>query len=125
MDRIDQMLDMLGDDIPEIIWEREAADVARPEDWGAVELRSEPDAQWADGQATDRIWSMDLYLATGDQGSQWAERVDNVLRRFDEEAEWITWEMAERSWQPNIQKVLWRWRIRLYGEISMQEQWHG
>lgn len=125
MDRIDQMLDMLGDEIPEIIWEREAADVARPEDWGALELRKEPDAQWADGQVTDRIWSMDLFLAVGDQGSEWAERIDSVLRRFDEEAEWITWEMTERGWQPNIQKVLWTWRIRLYGPLGMREQWHG
>lgn len=121
MDRIDQMLNMLGEGIPEIIWERDAADVDRPEDWGAAELRNEPETQWADGLPTDRSWVIDLYMAVTDQESEWEDKVDTVLRRFDDEAEWITWELAERSWMPQIRKTLWRWRIRLYGPLTIPE----
>ncbi len=121
MDRIDQMLNMLGEAIPEVIWERDAADVARPEDWGAAELRQEPETQYADGVPTDRVWIVDLYMAVTDDGSDWADRVDAVMRQYDEEAEWITWEVTERSYQPNIQKNLWRWRIRIYGPLAIPE----
>lgn len=121
MDRIDQMLNMLGEAIPEVIWERDAADVARPEDWGAAELRQEPVTQYADGVPTDRVWIVDLYMAVTDDGSDWADRVDAVMRRYDEEAEWITWEVTERAVQPNIQKNLWRWRIRIYGPLAIPE----
>ena len=121
MDRIDQMLNMLGEAIPEVIWERDAADVARPEDWGAAELRKEPETQYADGVPTDRVWIVDLYMAVTDDGSDWADRVDAVMRQYDEEAEWITWEVTERAFQPNIQKNLWRWRIRIYGPLAIPE----
>ena len=125
MDRIDQMLNMLGEAIPEVIWERDAADVARPEDWGAAELRSEPETQWADGVPTDRVWILDLYMAVSDQGSTWEDRVDAVMRDFDEEAEWITWELSERTYMPQIMKVVWIWRVRIYGALDVPEEQDG
>lgn len=125
MDRIDQMLNMLGDAIPEVIWERDAADVARPEDWGAAELRQEPATQWADGVPTDRVWIVDLYMAVTDDGSDWADLVDAVMRRYDEEAEWITWNLASREYMPQIGKVLWQWQVRIYGPLEIPGETGG
>lgn len=122
MDRIDQMLNLLGEAIPEVIWERDAADVARPEDWGAAELRSAPEIQWADGRPIDTVWLIDLYLAVGDRESEWQSQVEDVLSAFDENVEFITWELKERSWQPQIQKALWIWGVRLYGPLEASDE---
>lgn len=121
VDRIEQMLNRLGSAIPSVIWERDAADVLRPEDWGAAELRVSPLSQWADGEPTDTAWGIDLYLCVSDREADWQDAVESVLRAYDDEVAWITWELKERSWRPEIQKTLWRWRVTLYEALKYDD----
>lgn len=113
MDRIDQLLDFIGERIPEVIWDRDAVDVDRPENWGAAELRSEPASQWADGRETDTMNGVELYLAVSDRESAWKSRVESALEAFDASVCWIDWHMDDRTWMPQIEKTLWRWTVRM------------
>lgn len=108
---------MLSAGMEGVIWERDAADVLRPEDWGAVELRAGQDVQWADGQPTDEASGIDLYLCVGNREADWRDTVETILRAYDDRAAWITWVLSERTWLPEIQKTLWRWRVTLYEPI--------
>lgn len=113
MDRIDQLLDFIGERIPEVIWDRDAVDVARPENWGAAELRSEPDSQWADGRETDTVHAVELYLAVSDRESHWKADVESALEAYDAAVCWIDWHMDDRTWMPQIEKTLWKWTVRM------------
>ena len=113
MDRIDQLLDFIGERIPEVIWDRDAVDVARPENWGAAELRSEPDSQWADGRETDTVHAVELYLAVSDRESHWKADVESALEAYDAAVCWIDWHMDDRTWMPQIDKTLWKWTVRM------------
>jgi len=116
-DRIEMMIDRLSAGMPGVIWERDAADVLRPEDWGAVELRADADTQWADGQPTDEATGIDLYLCVSDREADWRDTINEILRGYDDEVAWITWQLADRAWMPEIQHTLWRWRVTLYEPI--------
>lgn len=116
-DRIEMMIDRLSAGMPGVIWERDAADVARPEDWGAVELRSGADVQWSDGQPTDEATGIDVYLCVTDREAGWLDTVETILRAYDDEVAWITWALADRVWLPEIQHTMWRWRVTLYEPI--------
>ena len=124
-DRIEMMIDRLSAGMPGVIWERDAADVLRPEDWGAVELRSGADTQWADGQPTDEATGIDVYLCVSDREADWRDTINEILRGYDDEVAWITWTLSDREWMPEIQKVLWRWRVTLYEPILTDEDGEG
>ena len=115
------MINLLSEEMPGVVWERDAADVLRPEDWGAVELRSGADTQWADGQPTDEATGIDVYLCVSDREADWRDAVDEILRTYDDRVAWITWSLADRAWMPEIQKVLWRWRVILYEPVNTGE----
>lgn len=120
-DRIDRLITYLGGAVPEVVWEREAADVARPDDWGAVELRTTTDSTWADGDQTDTAWAIDVYLCVTSQEAGWADRIGAALHAYDDNVAWISWQMAERAWHPEIQKTLWRWRVTLWEPLTGEE----
>lgn len=116
-DRIEDLIDLLSAGMEDVIWERDAVDVLRPEDWGAVELRAGQDVQWADGQPTDGASGIDLYLCVSDREAGWLDAMEEILRAYDDQVAWITWALGERTWLPEIQKTLWRWRVTLYEPI--------
>ena len=122
MDRIDGLLDFIGERIPTVIWDRDAVDVARPENWGAAELRNEPASQWADGHEINTVDGLDLYLAVNDRESHWKADVEGALSEYDSEVAWIDWHLEDRTWMPQIDKTLWRWTIRMLEGLEEPEE---
>lgn len=121
MDQIEKLIETLNQEIPEVIFDRDALDVARPEDWGALEMRGDGEDQWADDQPVDTVETADLFLGVGDRKSCWRHRIEAALKKYDEETAWIRWSLQERAWQPVIQKSLWRWRIAFLEPMGGEE----
>lgn len=121
MDWIDRLIDILNGVMDgDVSFDRDATDVDRPDNWGAVELRGEAETVWADDQPIDSIWTADVYLCVTDRESGWITRVGEALRLFDAETP-CTWSMPERGYLPELDRILWRWQVRIYGPLEMPE----
>lgn len=122
MDKIDRIIDLLNAETGgEVSFDRDAIDVDRPEAWGALELRSQAETQWADGRPIDDTWLADLYLCVEDRESHWIALVNRALAAADEEMP-LSWSMAERTYVAQLEKLLWRWQIRIWGPMEIPEE---
>ena len=92
-----------------LVFEKDALDIERPEDWGAVELVNTKD-EWADGKIIDRTYVLDVWAAVSDRGSDWLGKVEQV---FLEYGDLIWYRLAERGYLHDVKKSLWRWRVEI------------
>lgn len=118
MDKLDRLIDLLNDRIPEIPFGRDAMDEDCPDDWGAVELRRQTDAQWADGHLIDAKYQAEVLLCAADRGSEWLDAVQETLERYDEEDP-IQWTLPERVYLYDLNRILWRWQVTLYSPLEV------
>ena len=80
MDRVDQLIDILNRDVGGVVFDRDAIDVDRPENWGAVEARTDGKQQWADGHLIDEAHRMDVYLCVSDREADWSAKMNDAFR---------------------------------------------
>lgn len=118
MDRVDQLIDILNRDVSGVVFDRDAIDVDRPEDWGAVELRPDAKQQWADGHLVGEAHRLDVYLCVSDREADWAEKVNSAFLAFDDEVDDIGWQLADRGYLPELDRILWRWSVTLFGPLA-------
>lgn len=110
-DTIDTLISRLNAATAEsgLVFEKDALDIERPEDWGAVELVNTKD-EWADGKIIDRTYVLDVWAAVSDRGSDWLGKVEAV---FLEYGDLIWYQLAERGYLHDVKKSLWRWRVEI------------
>lgn len=118
MDRIDQLIDILNREITDISFDRDAIDVDRPDEWGAVELRRESNI-WADGHPVDSITRADVFLCVNGRESDWAEKMRDAFLCFDDEVEDIGWTLSDRTYLPELDRLLWKWAVVIYGPLDV------
>lgn len=92
-----------------LVFEKDALDIERPEDWGAVELVNTKD-EWADGKIIDRTYVLDVWAAVSDRGSDWLGKVEQVFLDY---GDLIWYRLAERGYLHDVKKSLWRWRVEI------------
>lgn len=92
-----------------LVFEKDALDIERPEDWGAVELVNTKD-EWADGKIIDRTYVLDVWAAVSDRGSDWLGKVEQVYLDY---GDLIWYRLAERGYLHDVKKSLWRWRVEI------------
>lgn len=125
MDKIDILIEQLNDALGgRIEFDRDAVDVDRPEEWGAVELRRDAETQWADGRPIDTQYLANIYLAIDDRESGLLSLVNGALEAVDEMFP-IIWSMADRVWLPEIERAVWIWNVRIWGPIGWEEETDG
>ena len=120
MDRVDQLIDILNREITQVSFDRDAIDVDRPEEWGAVELRRSA-GQWADGHLVDESYRADVFLCVNDRESDWAEKMNSAFRCFDDEVEDLGWTLSDRTYLPELDRLLWKWAVVIYGPLAVPE----
>lgn len=120
-DLIDELIDALNDGVPEITFDRDVIDTNRPEDWAAVELSGQDDAEWADGELIDQSLTADIWVCVSDRGSGVKRRVQSVLRDLCPEKQ-IGWRLASRAYLYDLDKVMWRWILSIDGPLVVPEE---
>ena len=118
-DLIDQLIDDLNDGTEScgLIFERDVLDTDRPEDWGAVELTGDDDADWADGTMIDQAVIADIWICVSDRGS-WPKRsVQRVLKEFCPEIV-AGWRFVNRAYLYDLDKVMWHWTVSIDGPLA-------
>jgi len=120
-DLIDELIDSLNDGVDEVTFDRDVLDTNRPDDWGAVEMTGDGDAEWADGILIDQTVTLDIWVCVSERGSRIRGEVQDVLQEFAEDHE-IGWKFMSRNWLYDLEKVMWRWRVTLWGPIELPEE---
>ena len=119
-DLIDALIDALNDGVPDVTFERDVLETNRPEDWAAVELTGQDEAEWADGCLIDQSLTIDIWVCVSDRGSGIKRQVQEVLKDFC--GQWQTgWRLVSRNYIYDLDKVVWRWAISIEGPLSMPE----
>lgn len=110
-DTIDTLISRLNAATAEsgLVFEKDALDIERPEDWGTVELVNTKD-EWADGKIIDRTYVLDVWAAVSDRGSDWLGKVEQVFLDY---GDLIWYRLAERGYLHDVKKSLWRWRVEI------------
>lgn len=120
-DLIDALIDALNDGVPDVTFDRDVLDTNRPEDWAAVELTGQDDAEWADGHLIDQSLVADIWVCVSDRGSGVKRQVQNVLGAFCDR--WrIGWKLVSRNWLYDLEKVMWRWQVSIDGPLAYPEE---
>lgn len=116
-DRIDDLIDALNDGVDGITFDRDVLDTNRPDDWGAVELTGDDDADWADGTMIDQTLTADIWICVSDRGS-WPKRsVQRVLKEFCPEIV-AGWRFVNRAYLYDLDKVMWHWTVSIDGPLA-------
>lgn len=118
MDKLDRLIDLLNARIPEIPFGKDAMDEDCPDDWGAVELRRQQGAQWADGHMIDATYQAEVLLCVNDRESSYLDAVQAALEEYDQE-EPIVWQLPERVYLYDLNRILWRWNVTLFGPLEV------
>lgn len=92
-----------------LVFERDALDIERPEDWGAVELVNTRD-EYADGKIIDRTYVLDIWAAVSDRGSDWLAKIETVFNSYGDR---IWWRLKDRGYLHDVKKAAWNWRVEL------------
>lgn len=121
MDKIDKLIQLLHEETG-LPFDRDAMNVDRMEEWGAVELRSESAGMWADGHLIDEKWMIEIYCVVDSRESWYIGQVNDALERFAEEVDDIGWRMPERGFLPEIDRVAWKWQAAIFGEMEIPEE---
>ena len=119
-DRIDDLIDALNDGVDGITFDRDVLDTNRPDDWGAVELTGDDDADWADGTMIDQTVTADIWICVSDRGS-WPKRsVQRVLKEFCPEIV-AGWRFVNRAYLYDLDKVMWHWTVSVDGPLAPED----
>ena len=119
-DRIDDLIDALNDGVDGITFDRDVLDTNRPDDWGAVELTGDDDADWADGTMIDQTVIADIWICVSDRGS-WPKRsVQRVLKEFCPEIV-AGWRFVNRAYLYDLDKVMWHWTVSIDGPLAPED----
>lgn len=116
-DLIDELIDALNDGVDQITFDRDVLDTNRPEDWAAVELSGQEDAEWADGQLIDQALSVDIWVCVSDRGSWPKRQVQAVLKAFCP-PRLAGWRLVSRAYLYDLNKVMWRWTVSIDGPLA-------
>ena len=116
-DLIDELIDALNDGVDQITFDRDVLDTNRPEDWAAVELSGQEDAEWADGQLIDQALSVDIWVCVSDRGSWPKRQVQAVLKAFCP-PRLAGWRLVSRAYLYDLDKVMWRWTVNIDGLLA-------
>ena len=116
-DLIDELIDALNDGVDSITFDRDVLDTNRPEDWAAVELSGQEDAEWADGQLIDQALSVDIWVCVSDRGSWPKRQVQAVLKTFCP-PRLAGWRLVSRAYLYDLDKVMWRWTVSIDGPLA-------
>ena len=120
-DLIDTLIDMLNDGVEDVTFERDVLETNRPEDWAAVELTGEGDADYGDGSKTDQTLNIDVWVCVSGKGSRIKRRVQAVLKAFCAEYEG-GWTFASRNYIYDLDKVIWRWNVNVWAPLAEDEE---
>jgi hypothetical protein len=120
-DLIDELIDALNDGVDQITFDRDVLDTNRPEDWAAVELSGQEDAEWADGQLIDQALSVDIWVCVSDRGSWPKRQVQAVLKAFCP-PRLAGWRLVSRAYLYDLDKVMWRWTVSIDGPLAMDPE---
>ena len=120
-DLIDELIDALNDGVDQITFDRDVLDTNRPEDWAAVELSGQDDAEWADGQLIDQALSVDIWVCVSDRGSWPKRQVQAVLKAFCP-PRLAGWRLVSRAYLYDLDKVMWRWTVSIDGPLAMDPE---
>ena len=119
-DRIDDLIDALNDGVDGITFDRDVLDTNRPDDWGAVELTGDDDADWADGTMIDQTLTADIWICVSDRGS-WPKRsVQRVLKEFCPEIV-AGCRFVNRAYLYDLDKVMWHWTVSIDGPLAPED----
>jgi len=116
-DLIDLLIDDLNDGVNGVNFDRDVLETNRPDDWGALELSGEDNAEWADGVLIDQTLTADLWVCVSDSGSRIKRQVQNVLKAFCKEHQ-AGWKLLSRAYLYDLNKVMWRWQISIDGPLG-------
>ena len=119
-DLIDLLILALNQGVDEVTFDRDALETNRPEDWGAVELTGEGSADWADGTMVEQEMTADVWVCLSDRGSAVKRRVQKALREFSAKHQ-AGWRLVSRAYLYDLDKVLWRWQVSLFGPLAEEE----
>ena len=105
----------------DVTFERDVLETNRPEDWAAVELTGQDEAEWADGGLIDQSLIIDIWVCVSDRGSGIKRKVQTVLQAFC--AAWQTgWRLVSRNYIYDLDKVIWRWQVSIEGPLTYPEE---
>lgn len=93
----------------ELTFERDALDVERPDDWGAVEVVDTVN-EYADGHCIDQYFVLDIWAGVSDRGSGWLALIEGVLQDAG-----ASYTLVQRAYLHDLKKVIWQWRATLDG----------
>lgn len=120
-DLIDELIDALNDGVDQITFDRDVLDTNRPEDWAAVELSGQDDAEWADGQLIDQALSVDIWVCVSDRGSWPKRQVQAVLKAWCP-PRLAGWRLVSRAYLYDLDKVMWRWTVSIDGPLAADSE---
>ena len=119
-DLVDALIDDLNDGVTDVTFERDVLETNRPEDWAAVELTGQDEAEWADGALIDQSLIIDIWVCVSDRGSGIKRKVQDVLKAFC--AAWQTgWRLVSRNYIYDLDKVIWRWTVNVWAPLAEDE----
>ncbi len=105
-DAIDALIEALNAETgAELTFERDALDVDRPEDWGAVELVNVRNLR-ADDRIISQRYMFEIWACVSDRTSEWLHRIEGVL---EDQGDRLSYQLKERGYLHNLKKVLWHW----------------
>lgn len=120
-DLIDTLIDALNDGVNGVTFDRDVLDTNRPEDWAAVEQGGENGSEWADGKQIDQTLNVDIWVCVSERGSRMRREVQQVLQNFGESYD-IGWRFVSRNYLYDLDKVMWRWTVTLWGPIGPEAE---
>ena len=120
-DLIDELIDDLNDGVDGVTFDRDVLDTNRPDDWAAVEMTGDGAGEWADGRLIDQTVALDIWVCVSERGSRILTEVQDVLQYFAEYHD-IGWKFVSRNYLYDLDKVMWRWTVTLWGPIELPEE---
>ena len=120
-DIVDELIDDLNDGVESIQFERDVLETDRPEDWGAVEVTGQGNADWGDGNMTDQEITADVWVCLSGHGSKVKRDVQRVLKAFGGGHD-IGWKLVNRAYLYDLNKVMWHWQVTLVGPLADDDE---
>lgn len=117
-DAIDALIEALNAETGEVLtFERDALDVDRPEDWGAVEFVRVKNL-YADDRVIDQCYQLEIWACVSDRDSEWLQRIEGVL---DAQGDRLSYKFIGRDYLHNLKKALWHWAVTLWDLDAPEE----
>lgn len=123
VDAVDMIVDKLNE-LDGIEFTRDAWENAAPDQYGVVEVNGQIGSTYGDGNLLDERWQITITAYVNGDDDGWPYRIREKLEELEAELD-TSLTTSGREYAYDINKVVWRWTLRLWGPLTWEAEGNG